>query len=182
MAALEIRGCWGGSTLGDVTLWCLQERRWQSTYWPIAATVRQYYFFVFRLYQLGHRMNGLMHEPLAKQTAARQKFIDDKAMDPFKPYTPSKRLAAGPSVRTAEDAQAVALKAVAFIAADDDLLPRFIALSGCDLDDIRQRIGDLAFLSGVLDFILADEPTLLAFVAAAELTPETPMAARVKLP
>jgi hypothetical protein len=76
---------------------------------------------------------------------------------------------------------AVALKAVAFIAADDTLLPRFVELSGCGLDDIRQRIGDSAFLGGVLDFILGDEQTLLAFVEAAELTPETPMAARFKL-
>jgi hypothetical protein len=103
-------------------------------------------------------------------------------MDPFKPYTPSKRPTARPPVLTVEDAQAVALKAVAFIAADDDLLPRFVALSGCGMDDIRQRIGDPAFLGGVLDFVLADEPTLLAFVAAAELAPETPMAARAKLP
>jgi len=102
-------------------------------------------------------------------------------MDPFKPYTPSKRPAV-PPVLTAEDAQAVALKAVAFLAADDDLLPRFVALSGCGLDDIRQRITDAAFLGGVIDFILADEPTLLAFVAAAELAPETPMAARNMLP
>lgn len=102
-------------------------------------------------------------------------------MDPFKPYTPSKRPAA-PPVLTVEDAQAVALKAVAFIAADDELLPRFVALSGCGLEDIRQRISDAAFLGGVIDFILGDEPTLLAFVAAADLTPETPMLARMKLP
>ncbi len=102
-------------------------------------------------------------------------------MDPFKPYIPSKRPAA-PAPLTTQDAQAVALKAVAFIAADDELLPRFVALSGCGLDDIRQRIADAAFLGGVMDFILGDEPTLLAFVAAADLAPETPMAARAKLP
>lgn len=102
-------------------------------------------------------------------------------MDPFKPYVPSKR-SAPPLALTAEDAQAVALKAVAFIAADEGLLPRFVALSGCGLDDIRQRITDAAFLGGVMDFVLADEPTLLAFVAAAELPPETPMMARMKLP
>jgi hypothetical protein len=101
-------------------------------------------------------------------------------MDPFKPYVPSKRPAVPPTL-TVDDAMAVALKAVAFIAADDTLLPRFVELSGCGLDDIRQRIGDSAFLGGVLDFILGDEQTLLAFVEAAELTPETPMAARFKL-
>ena len=103
-------------------------------------------------------------------------------MDPFKPYTPSTRPAPGPLVRNAEEAEAVALKAIAFIAADEELLPRFVALTGCGADEIRARIGDPAFLGGVLDFILGDEPTLLAFAEAAELAPETPMAARSKLP
>ncbi|HMA50216.1 MAG TPA: DUF3572 domain-containing protein [Magnetospirillaceae bacterium] len=102
-------------------------------------------------------------------------------MDPFKPYTPSKR-SAGPPVLSAEDAQTIALKAIAFIATDDELLSRFVALTGCGMDDIRSRIGDPGFLGGVLDFVLADEPTLLAFVAREEMVPETPMAARHKLP
>jgi hypothetical protein len=102
-------------------------------------------------------------------------------MDPFKPYTPSKR-PAGPPVLSPEDAQAVALKALAFIAGDEELLSRFVALTGCGADDIRQRIGDPAFLGGVLDFLLADEPTVLAFVDATEFAPETPMAARQLLP
>lgn len=103
-------------------------------------------------------------------------------MDPFKPYTPSKRPPAGPQLRNLQDAQIIALKAIAFIAADEDLLPRFVALTGCGADEIKSRIHDPSFLGGVLDFILADEPTLLAFVAAEELAPETPMAARHKLP
>jgi hypothetical protein len=103
-------------------------------------------------------------------------------MDPFKPYTPSKRPNPGPAIKNAEDAQTVALKAVAFLAADEELLPRFVALTGSGLDEIRSRIGDPSFLGGVLDFILADEPTLLAFVEAEQLAPETPMAARHKLP
>ena len=102
-------------------------------------------------------------------------------MDPFKPYVPTKRPAAPPTL-TVDDAMAVALKAVAFIAADDTLLSRFVDLSGCGLDDIRQSIGDAAFLGGVLDFMLGEEQTLLAFVEVAELTSETPMAARLKLP
>jgi hypothetical protein len=103
-------------------------------------------------------------------------------MDPFKPYTPSQRPAPAPSIRTLEEAQTIALKAIAFIAGDEDLLPRFVALTGCGADDIRQRIDDPAFLGGVLDFVLADEPTLLAFAEAEELSPETPMAARARLP
>lgn len=103
-------------------------------------------------------------------------------MDPFKPYTPAKRPAPGPVLKNAEDAQTVALKAIAFIAGDDELLSRFVALTGCGMDEIKSRIADPAFLGGVLDFILNDEPTLLAFVEAEQLAPETPMAARHRLP
>ena len=85
-------------------------------------------------------------------------------------------------VLTFADAQAVALKAVAFVAADDVLLPRFVSLTGCGLDEIRQGLIDPAFLGGVLDFILGDEPTLLAFAEAADIGPEAPAAARAKLP
>jgi hypothetical protein len=102
-------------------------------------------------------------------------------LDPFKPWQPKQRPPL-PARLAAEDAQAVALQAVAFIAASDELLPRFVALSGCGLDDLRGRIADAAFLGGVLDFILADEPTLLAFASDAGFAPETPMAARRLLP
>ena len=103
-------------------------------------------------------------------------------MDPFKPYTPSKRAAPAPMIRSTEEAQAVALQAIAFIASDDELLSRFVALTGCGQDEIRDRIGQDTFLGGVLDFILADEPTLIAFAEATGLAPETPMAARARLP
>ncbi len=100
-------------------------------------------------------------------------------MDPFKPYTSAK-----PAwhALSGEDAQAVALKALSFIAADEELLLRFVALSGCVPDDLRHRIADAAFLGGVIDCLLADEPTLLAFAEATGLPPEAPLAARAKLP
>lgn len=103
------------------------------------------------------------------------------SMDPFKPYTPTQRPSAPPAL-DAEGAQTIALRAIAFIATDDELLSRFVALTGCGLDEIKSRIGEAGFLGGVLDFILGDEPTLLAFAEAASLAPETPMAARNKLP
>jgi hypothetical protein len=103
-------------------------------------------------------------------------------LDHFKPYTPTKRPAPGPKIASVEDAQAVALQAIAFIAGDEELLSSFVALTGCGIDEIRQRIAEDAFLGGVLDFILGDEATLLAFAEASGLAPETPMAARARFP
>lgn len=101
-------------------------------------------------------------------------------MDPFKPYQPKARPAAPPRL-SPEDAQVVALQALGFIAGDDALLSRFVALTGCGLDEVKARIGDAGFLGAVLDFLLADEPSLLAFAESAGLAPETPMLARQKL-
>lgn len=103
-------------------------------------------------------------------------------MDPFKPYTPSQRAAPVPIIRNVEDAQAIAFQAIAFIASDEELLSRFVALTGCGQDEILSRIGEDSFLGGVLDFILADEPTLISFAETTGLAPETPMAARARLP
>jgi Protein of unknown function (DUF3572) len=93
-----------------------------------------------------------------------------KVMDPFKPYQPKTKTPT-PTLLTADSAEAVALQAIAFIAMDDELLARFI-------DDIRLRIGDRNFLTGVLDFILADEPTVLAFADHCHLPAELPLRAR----
>lgn len=101
-------------------------------------------------------------------------------MDPFKPYTPRKVTA--PSKLTVDDAEAVALKAIAFIAADDQLLSRSVALTGCGLDDVKRRMADRAFLGAVLDFVLGDEGTVVAFAEHEGMHPETPMLARAKLP
>ena len=70
---------------------------------------------------------------------------------------------------------------MAYIVADEDLLPRFVALTGCGLDELAGRIGDPAFLAGVLDFILSDDATVLAFAAHADIGPEMPAQARAKL-
>ncbi|HLO78770.1 MAG TPA: DUF3572 domain-containing protein [Magnetospirillum sp.] len=101
-------------------------------------------------------------------------------MDPFKPYQPKPRTAPPPKLGI-EDAQAVALRALTFLAGDDALLSRFVSLTGCGLDDIRARMGDNGFLAAVLDFLLADEATLVAFAQAEGMAPETPALARMKL-
>lgn len=101
-------------------------------------------------------------------------------MDPFKPYQPRPRIV--PLKLTASDAETVALQAVAWIVACDQMRDRFIGLTGCGADDLRNRIGQAAFLGSVLDFILGDEATAVAFAEQTGLAPETPMLARTKLP
>ncbi len=61
------------------------------------------------------------------------------------------------------DAQAVAIDALGFLAADQELLERFLDLTGLRADEIRVAATQPGFLVGVLDFVLAHEPTLIAF-------------------
>lgn len=101
-------------------------------------------------------------------------------MDPFKPYQP--RPKADPAERTSAEAEAVALQGVAWIIGDDDRRNRFMAITGCGADELRDRLTQPAFLGGVLDFLLADEPSLLAFCEQAGFPPDLPMQARMRLP
>lgn len=82
----------------------------------------------------------------------------------------------------APDPEAVALRAVAFVLADEDMTQRFLALTGCGGAELRARLADPAFLGGVLDFVLGDEPVAAAFAADEGLTPEDLARARAKLP
>ncbi len=81
-----------------------------------------------------------------------------------------------------ENSSVIAMKLLTFIAADSDLLGRFMSLSGLGPDDLRRGLGDPAFQAGVLDFALEDESLLLAFAANEGLNPVAIVRARAKLP
>ncbi len=66
-----------------------------------------------------------------------------------------------------EAAEALAIRALGFIASDAVLLPRFLAITGIEAKDIRAAATQPGFLAGVLQFLLAHEPTLLQFAEAA---------------
>ena len=76
------------------------------------------------------------------------------------------------AIRDGEAAQGVAIEALAFIAGDPDLLPRFLSLTGIEASAIRAAAREPGFLAGVLQFVAAHEPTLLAFATHAGLRPE----------
>ncbi len=73
-----------------------------------------------------------------------------------------------------EEAEAVAISALGFVAADPELLPRFLAITGIEANAIREAAREPGFLAGVLQFILAHEPTLLRF-AEETGTPPAPV-------
>lgn len=81
-----------------------------------------------------------------------------------------------------EMAEALALEVVAWIVAQDDLLPVFLGATGASESDLRQRVGDAEFLASVLDFLLMDDAWVVGFCDAAGHGYDRPMRARAELP
>jgi hypothetical protein len=59
---------------------------------------------------------------------------------------------------------------------------RFLALTGIEADGIRQAAAQPGFLAGVLHFIAAHEPTLMAFSEAESIPPGDVLKAMRALP
>jgi hypothetical protein len=85
-------------------------------------------------------------------------------------------------VTRVQQAEDIAAAALGFIAADPELLPRFLALTGIEPSAIRAAAQEPGFLAGVLNFIAAHEPTLLAFAAHAAIDPQAVLKAMRMLP
>jgi hypothetical protein len=76
----------------------------------------------------------------------------------------------------------IAIRALVWIAGNEQMMHRFLDLSGIDASQIRQAAQEPAFLAGVLQFILAHEPTLNEFAAAENLHPSAVGQALKSLP
>lgn len=79
-------------------------------------------------------------------------------------------------------AETIALKALAFIAADETHLTAFMAACGCSPEEIGDSVRDPAFLGGVLDFVLQDDEMILDFCRSADIAPTDLTRARHALP
>lgn len=77
--------------------------------------------------------------------------------------------------------ESVAVAALGWIAGNEDMLNRFLALTGIGAEQIRQAAAEPGFLAGVLDFLLAHEPSLMAFCNETETDPEVVQRAREEL-
>lgn len=83
---------------------------------------------------------------------------------------------------TAEQAQLIALRALAWMAADPDTLGAFLAAAGIGPDEVRALAAEPEFHAAVLDFLTEGDARIHAFSAATGLPPTAPMQARAALP
>lgn len=84
--------------------------------------------------------------------------------------------------QTPDDAEALAVKALGWIAADPTLLQRFLAITGLDAGTVRHAATQPGFHAGVLRFLTDHEPTLLAFASDSGISPAAVGRALDRLP
>lgn len=82
---------------------------------------------------------------------------------------------------SAEDAEAMAIQILSWLISQPDLMSRFLALSGIEASAIRQAAAEPGFLAGVIGFVMAHEPTLLAFCAENDINAERVAACHARL-
>ncbi len=81
-----------------------------------------------------------------------------------------------------EQPQVTALKALAFLASDEDRLSHFLLSSGMDLQDLKELANDPNMLAGLLDHVLGHEALLVEFAQSQSCSPESVVRARQLLP
>lgn len=81
-----------------------------------------------------------------------------------------------------ESAEMLALRALGWLLAQDDLLPGFLAATGAAPGDLAARAADADFLAAVMDFLLSEDAMVIGFCDAAGLPYEAPLRARAALP
>ena len=72
-----------------------------------------------------------------------------------------------------EQGEALALQALAFVVGDEDLGPRFLALTGMDADGLRAAASETGTLIAVIDFLMFDDRLVMQFAESAGIEPAT---------
>lgn len=83
---------------------------------------------------------------------------------------------------TPNNAETIAIQALGWLAANDELWPVFLGATGAAAEDAASRATDPAFLASVLEFLTMDDNWVMAFCDSAGLPYEMPLKARYALP
>lgn len=71
-----------------------------------------------------------------------------------------------------DNARILALRALGWLAGEDDLFEAFLGASGASASDVRAQADQPAFLMSVLDFVLQSDAWVLACAEAAGAGPQ----------
>ncbi len=80
------------------------------------------------------------------------------------------------------DPKILGLRALAFLASDPEAMGAFLGQCGADIDTVRDRANDPEFLGFVLDHLMTEDESVIAFAAAEGIDPLEVIHARTLLP
>ena len=83
--------------------------------------------------------------------------------------------------RSTNDAETLALSALATTLTDERRARRFLDLSGIETEELRRRAAEPALLAALIRFLEAHEPDLLDVAGTIGVTPQELVAAREEL-
>lgn len=81
-----------------------------------------------------------------------------------------------------DGAEQIAVKAIVWLAGNDELLPVFMGSTGADQSSFREGVGTPEFQASVLDFIMLDDAWVIAFCDNEGIPYDRLMQARAALP
>jgi hypothetical protein len=76
-----------------------------------------------------------------------------------------------PADVTADEAEALAIQALTFLAEDAERISRFLAVTGLGPSSLRGAARDPRFLAGVLEYLVGNESLLRGFAGAQGIDP-----------
>ncbi len=79
---------------------------------------------------------------------------------------------------SANSSETLALNALGWLVANEELLPVFLGATGASAQDLRDRAGETVFLASVLDFLLMDDSWVIEFCDANSVPYDLPAQAR----
>ncbi|SLN49088.1 hypothetical protein TRL7639_02709 [Falsiruegeria litorea R37] len=82
---------------------------------------------------------------------------------------------------SADAAETLALNALGWLVANDELLPVFLSSTGASEADVKAQMANPEFLGSVLDFLMMDDAWIVAFCDANDISYDHPMQARAVL-
>lgn len=83
--------------------------------------------------------------------------------------------------RSTNDAESLALSALATTLTDERRAQRFLDLSGIDTDELRRRAAEPALLAALIRFLEAHEPDLIDVAETIGVSPQELVGAREEL-
>jgi uncharacterized protein DUF3572 len=83
---------------------------------------------------------------------------------------------------TPENAEILALDALAWMASEPEVMQAFLDMTGAGISDLDSHSPDPQFLGSVLEFLMNSDKNILEFAGSAGIAPESIAEARSALP